>query len=171
VQKLIRVKGAGRILELGRSVERAAKPKAVEEVELIPERIVNFEPAVPDNDTVIDASASNDSAAQEIDDEILRPISAPPMPAPKARPSAGARLVPVVHSVELEGADFIAPHENEIEVEDDLEDEAEAEYEAAKDAIAAPPEPSTSLDHAALNDALARLKMLRGKWTEFQSKA
>jgi len=39
VQKLIRVKGADRVVELGRSVERAAKPKDVEDTVLIPERI------------------------------------------------------------------------------------------------------------------------------------
>jgi len=39
VQKLIRVKGASRIVELGQSVEKAAKEKEVSETVLIPERI------------------------------------------------------------------------------------------------------------------------------------
>ena len=39
VQKLIRVKGAARIIELGQSIERAAMPKDVEDTVLIPERI------------------------------------------------------------------------------------------------------------------------------------
>ncbi len=39
VQKLIRVKGAARIIELGQSIERAAKPKDVVDTVLIPERI------------------------------------------------------------------------------------------------------------------------------------
>ena len=39
VQKLIRVKGATRIVELGQSVEKAAKKKEVSETVLIPERI------------------------------------------------------------------------------------------------------------------------------------
>lgn len=39
VQKLIRVKGAARIVELGQSVEKAAREKEVSETVLIPERI------------------------------------------------------------------------------------------------------------------------------------
>jgi len=43
VQKLIRVKGASRIVELGQSVEKAAKEKEVSETVLIPERIQKAE--------------------------------------------------------------------------------------------------------------------------------
>lgn len=39
VQKLIRLKGAARIIELGQSVEKAARDKSVEETDLVPERI------------------------------------------------------------------------------------------------------------------------------------
>lgn len=39
VQKLIRVKGADRVIELGRSVEKAAKPKDIKDTVLVPERI------------------------------------------------------------------------------------------------------------------------------------
>ncbi len=44
VQKLIRLKGPERVVELGRSVEQAANPKEVKDTVLIPERIQN----VPD---------------------------------------------------------------------------------------------------------------------------
>lgn len=47
VQKLIRVKGANRIIELGQSVEKAAKEKEVSETVLIPERIQRVEIAKP----------------------------------------------------------------------------------------------------------------------------
>ncbi len=43
VQKLIRVKGASRIVELGQSVEKAAREKEVSETILIPERIQKAE--------------------------------------------------------------------------------------------------------------------------------
>ena len=43
VQKLIRVKGASRIVELGQSVEKAAREKEVTETVLIPERIQKAE--------------------------------------------------------------------------------------------------------------------------------
>jgi DNA-binding transcriptional MerR regulator len=39
VQKLIRLKGPGRVLELGQSVEKAAREKEVKDTVLIPERI------------------------------------------------------------------------------------------------------------------------------------
>ncbi|MGJ8564118.1 MAG: MerR family transcriptional regulator [Alphaproteobacteria bacterium] len=40
VQKLIRAKGADRIVELGRSVEAAARPKDVKDTVLVPQRIL-----------------------------------------------------------------------------------------------------------------------------------
>ncbi|WP_051279020.1 MerR family transcriptional regulator [Hellea balneolensis] len=43
VQKLIRVKGAGRVIELGQSVQKAATEKEVTETVLIPERIQKAE--------------------------------------------------------------------------------------------------------------------------------
>lgn len=47
VQKLIRVKGASRIVELGQSVEKAAREKEVSETILIPERIQKAEVTRP----------------------------------------------------------------------------------------------------------------------------
>ena len=46
VQKLIRVKGAARIVELGQSVEKASKERDVADTVLIPERIQNAEPEI-----------------------------------------------------------------------------------------------------------------------------
>jgi len=43
VQKLIRVKGAARIVELGQSIEKAAREKEVSDTVLIPERIQKAE--------------------------------------------------------------------------------------------------------------------------------
>ena len=39
VQKLIRLKGPGRVIELGRSVEKASNPKDIKDTVLIPDRI------------------------------------------------------------------------------------------------------------------------------------
>ena len=44
VQKLIRVKGPNSVVELGRSVEKAANPKDITETVLIPERIQQAPP-------------------------------------------------------------------------------------------------------------------------------
>ncbi len=46
VQKLIRVKGPGSVIELGRSKEKASRPKDVKDTVLIPDRIQQ----VPDTD-------------------------------------------------------------------------------------------------------------------------
>lgn len=46
VQKLIRVKGAARIVELGQSVEKAARERDVVDTVLIPERIQKAEPEI-----------------------------------------------------------------------------------------------------------------------------
>ena len=43
VQKIIRLKGPNQVVELGRSIQRAAKPKAVTDTVLVPERIVTKE--------------------------------------------------------------------------------------------------------------------------------
>jgi len=44
VQKLIRVKGAGRITELGRSVEKAAREADISDTDLVPKRIKKSAP-------------------------------------------------------------------------------------------------------------------------------
>ncbi len=62
VQKLIRVKGPGRVIELGRTVEQAAKPKEVKDTVLIPERIQN---AVDQDDDFEDSKAASESKTDE----------------------------------------------------------------------------------------------------------
>jgi len=77
VQKLIRVKGAARISELGRSVEKAARDRTIEETVLIPERIKTAEPSIrvsgkttePKIETVKPAPAP-----------VATPAAAPPAP-------------------------------------------------------------------------------------------
>lgn len=61
VQKLIRVKGAARIIELGQSIERAAQPKDVEDTILIPERIKKAKI----NITPIDYEEEDEAEAEE----------------------------------------------------------------------------------------------------------
>lgn len=178
VQKLIRVKGAGRVIELGRSIERAAKPKAVEDVELIPERIVNFEPA----------------PAKAPDTEILRPISrpqlVPPLEEAKAKSSEGVKISPVIHSVDFEEGEVTVPSPAEEAVnislpetdyaEDNDDDYIETEVDIndiqdgdviLDDVVPEIPTPAApQMDTASLEDALERLTSLRGRWVGFKSK-
>lgn len=46
VQKLIQKKGAARVVELGRSLEKAAREQDVADTDLLPQRIIPAEPAV-----------------------------------------------------------------------------------------------------------------------------
>ena len=188
VQKLIRVKGAGRVMELGRSVERAAMPKAVQDVELIPERIVNYEPErapAPVND--------------KVDDEILRPISRPASMAVdvKGKSPEGRKLTPVSHKVDIEEADVVVvpppatfpvdfnlPEvdyadddtceyvETEVDIEDVQDGDVILDEDMTNPKVAAvvksPPAPQ--MDKASLEDALKRLTTLRGRWLDFKSK-
>lgn len=169
VQKLIRVKGASRILELGRSMERASKPKAVKDVELIPQRIANYEP---------------EPRIETQDSEILRPISAPPMPATTAKSasSAGTPIAPVVHSVESSDDTIIRPIDagddalseqsrsgSDGEAVNQVSDEPLETVSAAPAATHIQEEPALNRD--ALEAALARLAALRQQWDDFQSQA
>ena len=169
VQKLIRVKGAGRIMELGRSIERAALPKAVEDVELIPERIVNYEPERP---------------AAKVDDEILRPISQPKTLA-KAKSSAGQKIAPVIHSVDIED-DVVVPQPSDapeevtlpevgdnayeyVETEVDIEDIQDGDLILNESDIEPAPPPPPQMDKASLENALERLTALRARWIDFKA--
>lgn len=166
VQKLIRVKGANRVLELGRSVERAAKPKAVKDVDLIPERIANFEPPLE----------------TKPDDEILRPISAPPaapsVTTAKAANSQGAKIVPVIHPVRAQDNHAIPAVRETLQPVDTAEYSNYSEAELGIDEVqgddvtlaAAPPYAvQPQVDVEALEDALARLNTLRGRWDKFKA--
>ena len=84
VQKLIRVKGASRIVELGQSVEKAAKDKDVSETVLIPERIQKAEIVRP------------------VEEKRVVPFTPRPEPAPE--PLAEPSAVHVVEYVEEEEA-------------------------------------------------------------------
>lgn len=162
VQKLIRVKGAARVLELGRSVERAAKPKAIEDTVLVPERIVKADdaapkaapkpvappPAAPVVETMPTPAANNDT--------ILRPIGTarPAAPPPIKTPPPTAQPQPPV-------LDLVEP----------LVEDREPEYhEGMLDDVPTPPQ-STGLsqeDRDELETALERLLKLRGRWDSFE---
>ena len=91
VQKLIRVKGAARIVELGQSVEKAAREKDVSETVLIPERIQKADIVRP------------------ISEERVVPFT--PRPEPEPEPVTEPAAVHVVEYVEQE--EDILPLEQE----------------------------------------------------------
>lgn len=102
VQKLIRVKGAARIIELGQSVEKAAREKEVKETVLIPERIQKAEIVRP------------------IVEERVVPFT------PRHEPKSESEAVPVqeptvAHVVEYVEEEDAVPAVNRGELEDALE--------------------------------------------------
>lgn len=176
VQKLIRVKGAGRVMELGRSIERAAKPKPVEEVELIPERIVNYEPEPALSDV-----------SKPVDSDILRPISEPET---ARKPfGKGVKVAPVIHSVDLKEDEVVVPPpatepvdmdlpevdyvddeiEEYIETEVDLDDIQDGDVILDEASSAPVIAEVPSVDKDALEDALSKLVALRKRWVDFKS--
>lgn len=87
VQKLIQKKGAARVVDLGRSLEKAASEKPVAETDLLPKRIKSVE---------------TPSGQSRIRMPVLRPRKATPAPKPQApEPIAPTEVVtPVMPVVE-----------------------------------------------------------------------
>ena len=110
VQKLIRVKGAARIVELGQSVEKAAKERDVADTVLIPERIQNAEPEIQraEQDRVVPFTPRPEPEPEPISE---------PEPELKSEPAAAH----VVEYVEEEFEDETIAAVNRSELEDALE--------------------------------------------------
>jgi len=85
VQKLIRVKGATRISELGRSVEKAARERDISETDLVPKRIRKTSPKKP---AIKDTSKVKSAPILEIVPDPVpeqiqtQPVAIEPVPAP-----------------------------------------------------------------------------------------
>jgi len=103
VQKLIRVKGAARIIELGQSVAKASKEKEVSETVLIPERIQKAEIVRP------------------VTQDRVVPFTPRPAPEPEPEPASAAHVVEYVEEEEDEVVDFGMTSEERSELEDALE--------------------------------------------------
>ncbi|WP_416877918.1 MerR family transcriptional regulator [Litorimonas sp.] len=73
VQKLIRLKGPGRVLELGQSVQKASRQKKVEDTVLVPERIQKPNQSDDSDPVRIPPDQSNTSVSQPISDESPKP--------------------------------------------------------------------------------------------------
>ena len=87
VQKIIRLKGPNQVVELGRSVKQAAKPRDVTDTVLIPERIktkTKSEPVKPIVETR--PAAENVTAIGDSSTVNVRPTASQPSPAPRPAP-------------------------------------------------------------------------------------
>jgi len=142
VQKLIRIKGAQSVMELGRSVEQASKPREIKDTNLVPRRI---KPVI---DKPVIHSATPKPAA---------PISAPtPAPTP-TRDDDIVRRPGVVeldkHRPAIKIAPIPAPTPAPAPVQGDTPSIDAAGIDAE--------------DKTNLTDALQRLKKLKSRWQEF----
>ena len=116
VQKLIRIKGHQSVMELGRSVERAATPKDVKETNLVPRRIkpvinVRREPEhVPDKPVVPEVLVQEDIVRRVV------PFENTPAPAAAPTPAAPAPE-PVLELVSEEEISIPEPEMNSVDRE------------------------------------------------------
>ena len=88
VQKLIKKKGSSRIVELGRSLEKASREKSVAETDLLPQRIKPAEKSV--------------SAAAKFKPKFIQKVKTPepepvPRPVPELTPEPELVAPPVTH--------------------------------------------------------------------------
>ena len=97
VQKLIKKKGASRISELGRSVEKAARERSVADTDLLPERIKSAEPVIRSS-TKARAPKAAPIAVEPVPSEPI-PVPSPPPPPPPIAPAA-----PAIDKVSLQDA-------------------------------------------------------------------
>ncbi len=146
VQKLIRVKGAGRITELGRSVEKAARDADISDTDLVPKRIKKTSSKK--------VQAAPDMGAPKI--VAPDPVTSAPV---TSEPLASAPILPVTPVPAAQPAIISAP------------EPVIAPISAAPIAPIAPvlaPQGLTSQQRDNLEAALARLKVLRAQWQDFK---
>ena len=165
VQKLIRVKGPGRVVELGRSVEKAATPKDVKDTVLIPKRIqdapppkkpISIRPA-PDEREYTD-SEPEDAGSDSLESEDLA----------AAMPQSGSlKIDPLAYkkprvNFNLGGYNPLkfSPKDDDLQLIDIEVEDDDAEGDA--------PHEETPIDVAGLEDALTRLETLRTRWKSFK---
>jgi len=152
VQKLIRMKGASRVLELGRSMERAAKPKPIEETVLIPERIVKSKPSSILKSVDIEPPVEAHVVTPE-----LPPISVVP-PKPDVV-EVKADILNLTPDAALTVPQIAAiPGENYTGLEG---------VQATEKAVTQPG--LSDGEKQGLSDALSRLEALKSRWDNFKS--
>ena len=100
VQKLIRVKGVARIVELGRSVEKAATPKDIKDTVLVPDRIrtkkptLKVEKPVPEEPVYLPAETDEFTSDEFFPKDESETISEQPEPEPAVQVAAEEPQLP-----------------------------------------------------------------------------
>jgi len=91
VQKLIRVKGANRIAELGRSVEKASRERDITETDLVPKRIRK---SVPKKPARVKSAPILEVVPKAAPEPVVTPVAAPVVAPAAAAPTPVAAPAP-----------------------------------------------------------------------------
>lgn len=181
VQKLIRVKGPGRIMELGRSVEPAAIPKKVKDTTLIPDRIrrqssdtndgedINtetsglsaFDEPISTGEPKIDTSPDNKIVETgHVQQQDERPV---PTPSFSGR---GFVSPSIAQGPRVSSSDHVDTNEDDaVEIELPTAAQIPAYTDRAQDELA---HDEAYVDVEALESALSRLETLKARWDSFR---
>lgn len=187
VQKLIRIRGHQSVVELGRSVERASRPKDIKETNLVPKRI---KPVVkvsnpPQQSAPAPVPEPVAEKPKQEDDGIIRRIvpfgkpkadRAPAATAPTPDPVMNEPITRVldVDAFEDDPDDLAIP---EIDARSDPKpvytpDTAPVEepvVEPVHEAVVAEETGISDVDREKLETALSKLKSLRSRWEKYQA--
>lgn len=150
VQKLIRVKGAQRIIDLGQSIERASFDKEISDTVLVPQRIAEAELTTSSTRTVIETPSNAEQIAQRHYEksqiqkgpsDVGQVVPFKPVPF-VSEPIAPTRTV---HKTPTQT--------KETHMNLEAQGRADAEHESAM---------------AGLHHAMGKLEGLRARWTRFK---
>lgn len=192
VQKLIRIRGHQSVVELGRSIERASRPKDIKETNLVPKRIkpvINVqkpepvetiqEPLVEPEPIVVEPVRVDDEIVRRVDDnDIVRPIDDDGdivrRVVPFNQPPAESHVEPIAEfSSNDEDMDDMRIPEIDPGRESIIEPEPSPEpivepviEERAEDSVTAGISEAEKED---LETALSKLKSLRSRWDKFKT--
>lgn len=181
VQKLIRIRGHQSVVELGRSVERASRPRDIKETNLVPKRIKpviqvsNPEPSDAPTPELVTPPGAVEESTKRADDGIIRRMvpfgkSSRNKDSPEPTISDPAARILDVDAFQDDEDELRIPEiKSEPEPEPVFPPEAVPEPEPEPEPI---PEPETGIsdvDRENLETALAKLKSLRSRWEKYQT--
>ncbi len=151
VQKLIRIRGAQSVIDLGRSVEKAAQPRSVQDTDLIP----TIKPAKKRRKRKRDKQNITQDQPSESLGQSASIDSVEPQPQPQPQTERQPETQPAPSHLRAVPSAEERPEQSNIEPEN-------------PPAQAAPRPLNNPATKRSLEDALARLRKLKNRWQEFE---
>ncbi|NNC37615.1 MAG: MerR family transcriptional regulator [Hyphomonadaceae bacterium] len=176
VQKLIRIRGHQSVVELGRSVERASRPKDIKETNLVPKRIKPVVKVAKPEPAPAPEPEPPAEKPKPADDGIIRRIVPFGKSSRDPESAESAKVDPVMQ----EPITRILDVDEFKDDDDDMSIPAfdEARREPAKPEPIVEPEPVVAaeveetvdtVDRENLETALSKLKSLKTRWEKYQT--